>query len=73
MKRNTENKVNCLKRSLELGIVAHTFNPSSWEAEAGGSLSARLACSTDGVPGQPRLHSETLPQKPSNISTGSQK
>ena len=23
---------------LELGMVAHTFDPSSWEAEASGSL-----------------------------------
>lgn len=23
---------------LELGIVGHAFNPSPWEAEAGGSL-----------------------------------
>ena len=22
----------------ELGVVAHTFNPSTWEAEAGGCL-----------------------------------
>lgn len=56
-----------------MGILAHAFNPSLWEAEAGGSLNARLAWSTDVVPGQPRLHSETLPQKPTcNISTGSQ-
>jgi hypothetical protein len=23
----------------KLGVVAHAFNPSTWEAEAGGSLS----------------------------------
>ena len=29
-----------------LGVVAHTFNPSTWEAEAGGFLSLRPAWST---------------------------
>jgi hypothetical protein len=29
------------------GVVAHTFNPSTWEAEAGGFLSSRLAWSTE--------------------------
>jgi hypothetical protein len=28
-------------------MVAHTFNPSTWEAEAGGFLSLRLAWSTE--------------------------
>jgi hypothetical protein len=28
-------------------VVAHTFNPSTWEAEAGRFLSSRLAWSTD--------------------------
>jgi hypothetical protein len=41
--------------------VAHTFNPSSWEAEAGGFLSS--AWSIEGVPGQPGLYRETLSQK----------
>jgi hypothetical protein len=27
-------------------VVAHTFNPSTWKAEAGEFLSSRLACST---------------------------
>jgi hypothetical protein len=44
-------------------VVAHTFNCSTREAEAGGFLSLRLAWSTKGVPGQPGLHRETLPQK----------
>jgi hypothetical protein len=43
--------------------VAHTFNPSPQEAEAGRSLSLRLAWSIDRIPGQPGLHRETLPQK----------
>ena len=29
-----------------LGVVAHAFDPSTWEAEAGGFLSLRPACST---------------------------
>jgi hypothetical protein len=35
------------------GIVAHISNPSTWEAEAGGSQ----------VRGQPRLHSENVSKK----------
>jgi hypothetical protein len=45
-------------------VVAHAFNPSTWEAEAGRSLSSRPAWSIEGgVPGQPRLHGETLSKK----------
>jgi hypothetical protein len=44
-------------------VVAHTFNPSTREAEAGGSLSLRSAWSLELVPGLPRLHRETLSQK----------
>jgi major histocompatibility complex class I len=29
------------------GMVAHAFNPRTWEAEAGGSLSSRPAWSTE--------------------------
>jgi hypothetical protein len=43
--------------------VAHAFNPSSWEAEAGGFLNLRPAWSTERVPGQPGLHRETLSWK----------
>jgi major histocompatibility complex class I len=28
-------------------VVAHAFNPSTWEAEAGGFLSSRPAWSTE--------------------------
>jgi hypothetical protein len=38
---------------LSPGMVAHAFNPSTWEAEAGGFLSSRPAWSTEWVPGQP--------------------
>jgi hypothetical protein len=32
-----------LKDLFKLGVVAHTFNPSTWVAEAGGFLSSRPA------------------------------
>jgi hypothetical protein len=44
-------------------VVAHTFDPSTWEAEAGGFLSSRPAWSTKWVPGQPGIYRETLSQK----------
>ena len=46
------------------GVVAHTFNPSTGEAEAGGFLTSRPAWSTKWVPaGQPGLYRETLSRK----------
>jgi hypothetical protein len=44
-------------------VVAHAFNPSTWEAEAGIFLSSEPAWSTERVPGQPGLYRETLSQK----------
>jgi hypothetical protein len=44
-------------------MVAHAFNPSTWEAEAGRSLSLRPDPSTEWVPGHPGLHRETLYQQ----------
>jgi hypothetical protein len=44
-------------------MVTHAFDPSTREAEAGGSLSSRPAWSTEWVPGQPGLHRETLSWK----------
>lgn len=35
-------------------VVVHTFNPSSQEAEAGGSLGVRPAWSTERISGQPK-------------------
>jgi len=35
-----------VKSVLEPGMVAQVFNPSTWEAEAGGFLSSRPAWST---------------------------
>ena len=34
------------RKALMLGVVAHAFNPSTWEAEAGRFLSMRPAWST---------------------------
>jgi hypothetical protein len=44
-------------------VVACAFNPSTWEAEAGGFLSLRPAWSTELVPEQLGLHRETLSRK----------
>jgi hypothetical protein len=44
-------------------VVAHAFNPSTQEAEAGGFLSLRPAWSTTWVPGQAGLYRETLSRK----------
>jgi hypothetical protein len=41
-------------------MVAHAFNPSTWEAEAGESLSLRPLWSIELVPGQPGLQREAL-------------
>jgi hypothetical protein len=43
-------------------VVAHAFNPSTWEAEAGGFLTSKPAWSTKFVPGQPELYRENLPR-----------
>ena len=42
--------------------MAHSFNPSTWEAEAGRFMSLRPAWTTEWVPGQPGLHRESLSQ-----------
>jgi hypothetical protein len=51
------------KYKIKPGVVAHAFNPSTREAEAGGFLSSRPAWSTKWVPGQPGLYRETLSRK----------
>jgi hypothetical protein len=53
----------------EPGMVEHAFNPSTCEAEAGRFLSSRPAWSTEWVPGQPRLHRETLSRKTKSKQT----
>ena len=55
-----------LKKLSSLAVVAHAFDSSTWEAEAGGFLSSRPALSTKQVPGLPGLHRETLTQKTKN-------
>ena len=42
------------------GVVVQAFNPSTQEAEAGRSVSIRLALDTEQIPGQPELHKEIL-------------
>ena len=51
------------ENNVLLGIVAHTFNPSTWEAEVGGSMSSRPAWSTGVAPEQLKLHSEILSEQ----------
>jgi hypothetical protein len=46
----------------EPGMVVHTFNPSTGEAE-GRSLNLGPGWSLQSVPGQLELHSKSLPQK----------
>jgi hypothetical protein len=48
---------------ISQAVVAHTFNPSTRESEAGGFLSSRPAWSTKWFPGQPGLYREALSQK----------
>ena len=50
------------KSKTSRAVMAHAFNPSAWEAEAGGFLSSRSAWSPEWVPGQPGLYRETLSQ-----------
>ena len=55
-----------LKTFSDQAVVAHAFNPSPWEAEAGRFLSSRPAWSIEWVPGQPGLSRETLSWKNNN-------
>jgi hypothetical protein len=50
-------------------VVAHAFNPSTWEAKAGRFLNSRSAWSTEWVPGQSGLHREILSRKKTNQPT----
>jgi hypothetical protein len=59
----SQNKFFFKKPTQGRAVVAHAFNPSTWEAEASGFLSSRPAWSTKRVPGQPELYRETLSQK----------
>jgi hypothetical protein len=63
LKPKGKNKIKILlkkkKKSTSRAVVADTFSPSTWEAEAGGFLSSRPAWS----PGQPGLNRETLSRR----------
>lgn len=52
-----------LEKPMPPEMVAHTFNFSTWEAEAGESQPASF---TEQVPGKPGLHRETLCQNKNN-------
>jgi major histocompatibility complex class I len=43
----SQNAVHRKKKIYCRAVVAHAFNPSTWEAEAGGFLSSRPAWSTE--------------------------
>jgi hypothetical protein len=45
--RYPEYQILTLRIKTVLGMVAHAFNPSTWEAEAGRFLSSRPAWSTE--------------------------
>jgi hypothetical protein len=47
LKKKTKTKKKKPKKLCGWAVVAHTFNPSTWEAEAGGILSSRSAWSTE--------------------------
>jgi hypothetical protein len=44
-------------------VVVHAFNPSPWEAEAGGFLSSRPGLQSESQDIQPGLYRETLSRK----------
>jgi hypothetical protein len=44
-----------MKVNNKWSMVAHTFNPSTWEAKAGGFLSSRTAWSTKATQRNPVL------------------
>jgi hypothetical protein len=44
--KQNKTKQNKTKKKNSRAVVAHAFNPSTWEAEAGGFLSFRPAWST---------------------------
>jgi hypothetical protein len=55
------------------GMVAHAFNRSTREEEAGRFLSSRPACTKKWVPGQPGLYRETLLKNKKKNKTKKQK
>ena len=70
MKANKE-----IMRSISPGVVAHAFNPSTWEAEAGRFLSLRPAWSIEfqdsqGYTEKPCLEKQNKQTKKKSISVG---
>jgi hypothetical protein len=57
------------KNEAGQGQVEHSFNLSTQETEEGRPLSSRPAWSTEGVPGQPGLHRETVSKNKTNKQT----
>jgi hypothetical protein len=70
-----QNQTNKKKKKKKRSVCNQEFLVKSFkvswavEAEAGGFLSLRSACSTKGFPGHPGLHRETLSQKQTNKQT----
>lgn len=61
--------IHTLEMIYKPDVLAHYFNPTTWEAEAGGSLSSRSYWSTEWIPGQLGLHRDSLPQNNSKNRT----
>jgi hypothetical protein len=53
-----------------MNVVIHNFNTSTWEVEAGGSLSLRLACSAEFLDSQSYIKNPA--SKQSNKQTNKQ-
>jgi hypothetical protein len=65
-----------VKGSWSRAVVAHAFNPSTWEAEAGRSLSLRPAWSTEfqdsqGYTEKPRLKKQNKTKQKEKRKKGS--
>lgn len=67
--KGTKNTVKKIQKKDKTIILI----PSTRETQAGRALSLRPAWSTKSVPGQPRLHTENLSQKPNNSNDSSNK
>jgi hypothetical protein len=61
--KTKQSKIVLLHTTFSLTMVAHIFNPNTWEAEEGRSLGSRTTWSTKRVLALPRIPRETLSQK----------
>jgi hypothetical protein len=57
------------KKTQSQVVVVHAFNPSTWEAEAGRSLSSKPAWSTEQVARHLGIHRKTMSQKSKKTKT----